>query len=270
MAEDFLKQMAESSAARAEAANEVLASQLDRPLFPLQLNGFDLIAEIKNTSPSEGELNMAGRSRKDSAIAYAGAGAAAISVLTEPSRFSGELSHLDEVAHVAAGYQVPVMRKDFLVSALQVMEARASGASGVLLIVAMLTDAQLGNLLACAWEHSMFVLLESFDQTDLDRTHKLLQSEHVQEQVAANRLLVGVNTRNLRTLKVDNNRLANLASFLPKEAVCVAESGLRLPEDATAAKRRGYSAALVGSALMRSGDPAKLISDMLAAGRSAA
>jgi indole-3-glycerol phosphate synthase len=197
-------------------------------------------------------------------------GAAAVSVLTEPSRFDGALEHLVDVVAAVTGAGVPVMRKDFLVDRRQVLEARAAGASGVLLIVAMLGDDELTDLLACAREHSLFVLLEAFDEQDLARIRMLLRDGRFAEDAAARALLVGINVRDLRTLEVDNERLARLAPHLPDGAVSVAESGLALPSDAAAAAALGYRMGLVGTALMRSANPAALVSDMLLAGRASA
>jgi indole-3-glycerol phosphate synthase len=179
-------------------------------------------------------------------------------VLTEPSRFDGELVHLAEVA--AAVPTTPVMRKDFLVEPVQVLEARAAGASGVLLITTMLDDAKLRAMIDCAVEHGMFVLLESFDQEDLERSARFLSDDGL--------LLIGVNTRNLRTLDVDAERLQKLAPHLP-DATCVAESGLQIAADASRVASWGYSMALVGTALMRSDDPATLVSSMREAGVAA-
>lgn len=259
---DFLKGMAESSAARAADAPSFTDADFDKPVVPLTLGAFDVIAEIKQRSPAEGNLtstNLKGaRYLLSRARAYAVGGAAAISVLTEPSRFDGELEHLEEVA--SAVPNTPVMRKDFLVEPVQVLEARASGASGVLLITTMLSDAKLRSMIDCAREHGMFVLLESFDEEDLRRSAEFLDG--------AGQLLIGVNTRNLRTLEVDGERLRNLASSLPT-ATCVAESGLVVAEDAARVADWGYSMALVGTALMRSDDPAGLIGAMRAAGAAA-
>jgi len=263
---DFLQTMAASSAERAAAASATLrAADLDKPLVPLCLDEFDIIAEIKDRSPAEGDLAATGSDRKEQAARYAAGGAAAISVLTEPSRFAGKLDHLEEV--VAAVPGTPVMRKDFLVDPVQVLEARQAGASGVLLIVTMLSDDTLGNMLACAWEHGMFVLLESFDEEDLARTGKLLQQPVNADKAASAELLVGVNTRNLRTLKVDAGRLETLRPSLPG-ARCVAESGISAASDAAQVAEWGYRLALVGTALMRSADPAALVAAMRAAGRA--
>jgi indole-3-glycerol phosphate synthase len=254
---DFLKGMAKSSAARATLAPSFTDADFDKPVVPLSLGVFDVIAEIKQRSPAEGQLGTGHpiSSPHERATAYADGGAAAISVLTEPSRFDGELAHLEEVA--AAVPNTPVMRKDFLVEPVQVLEARASGASGVLLITTMLDEARLREMIDCAWEYGMFVLLESFDEEDLQRSAEFLDG--------AGQLLIGVNTRNLRTLEVDGDRLQRLASSLPN-AVCVAESGLRVAGDAARVAGWGYSMALVGTALMRSDDPTTLISSMREAG----
>jgi len=262
---DFLKQMATLSAERAAGAATVRAGDLDKPIVPLQLDRFSIIAEIKDRSPAAGELAKADHMRVDQAQHYAAGGAAAISVLTEPSRFSGDLSHLEEV--VAAVPGTPVMRKDFLVDTVQILEARAAAASGVLLIVTMLSDKKLRDMLDCAREHGLFVLLESFDEEDLSRTSALMSADDV-AQVERGQLLFGVNTRNLRTLAVDPDRLQRLASSLPNGR-CVAESGLQSPEDAARVAGWGYSVALVGTALMQSDDPAALVADMRGAGAEA-
>ena len=260
---DFLQQMATRSAERAAAAGSIRERDLDKPVVPLQLGAFDVIAEIKGRSPAEGALAGVDLDRPAQARRYAAGGAAAISVLTEPSRFDGALEHLEDV--VAAVPDTPVMRKDFLVEPVQVLEARKAGASGVLLITAMLSDAKLRAMLDAAFEPGMFVLLEAFDEHDLARSRALLENPAVRDRAAAGQLLIGVNTRNLRTLEVDSARLQRLAPLLP-DAPCVAESGLATAGDAAAVAEWGYGLALVGSALMRSDDPAGLVAAMRAAG----
>lgn len=283
---DFLHDMAKSSAARAANVPQFKDTDFDKPVVPLSFDRFGVIAEIKRRSPAEGPLSPRGAPRGDShllaggdshlsggdshlfaggdshlvsrAQSYAAGGAAAISVLTEPSRFDGELVHLEEVAAALAA--TPVIRKDFLVEPVQVLEARKAGASGVLLIATMLDDAKLRAMLDCAWEHDMFVLLESFDEEDLKRSGRYLDGQ--------GQLLIGVNTRNLRTLAVDGDRLQNLAPLLPG-AICVAESGLHVPDDAARVSKWGYSMALVGTALMRSDNPGQLVAEMTAAGAAA-
>lgn len=262
---DFLKQMADASAERAARVRRYTDAELDRPVVPLRLGAFDVIAEIKARSPAEGALATDALDLGARANEYARGGAAAISVLTEPSRFDGSLEHLEDV--VAAVPDVPVMRKDFLVDTKQVTEARASGASGILLIVTMLPDDRLRAMLDAAREHGLFVLLESFDAEDLARLPALLNARD-RDAVRDARLLFGVNTRNLRTLAVDPARLAELAGELP-DGPAVAESGIRTADDAADAAGLGYTAALVGTALMRSPDPAALIASMKRAGAGA-
>jgi indole-3-glycerol phosphate synthase len=272
---DFLAEMAKGSRERAASiGRRFLDSTFDLPVAPLAFTTFDLIAEVKERSPAEGLL--VGRlpsgetrgSHGDRALQYVQGGAAAISVLTEPSRFDGSLEHLAEVVRAVTGAGVPVMRKDFLVDRRQILEARAAGASGVLLIVAMLNDKELPDLLACAREHSLFVLLEAFDERDLERIRALLENGRCADDAANRTLLVGINIRDLRTLAVDSGRLARLAPLLPEGAVCVAESGLASPSDAATAASLGYHMGLVGTALMRAANPAALLSDMLLAGRA--
>ena len=265
---DFLQQMAKSSAERAkDARRNRSAWDLGKPSYPLRLEGFDLIAEIKNRSPAEGALARDAGTRSDRALGYVAGGAAAISVLTEPQRFDGDLGHLDEVVTAVSAHEVPVMRKDFLVDVVQVEEAKAFGASGVLLIAAMLEDKALNRLLDCAFEHDLFVLLESFNQDDWERSLALLKRPRYQTQTAATRLLFGINTRDLRSLAVDPTRLQAFSSQLPQNVVCVAESGQHTADDAATVSALGYSAALVGTALMRARQPQNLMRDMLQAGR---
>lgn len=209
-------------------------------------------------------MDRAGRARD-----YRDGGASAISVLTEPARFGGELDHLAEVAATLGANGVPAMRKDFLVDTYQVVEARVAGAGGVLLIVAMLDDARLAAMLARAAELGLFVLIECFDGDDLARAMRALESQQIAPHLEAGQIILGVNTRDLRTLQVDTERLATLSHQLPDGIVTVAESGLKQPEDASRAVELGYRAALIGTALMRADDPAQLLQAFLRAGRSA-
>jgi len=260
--------MAESSRQRVvAAAREYSQDELDKPVHRLRLAAFDVIAEIKNRSPAEGELAEGAGNRADRARAYVHGGAAAISVLTEPDRFDGELAHLSEVVQAAGN--TPVMRKDFLVDPVQILEAKAAGASGVLLIAAMLNDRLLPEMLDCALDHDLFVLLESFDEVDLERSANLLQRVRYRQQAEKNKLLIGVNTRNLRTLAVDPTRLIRFGPLLPPGVTCVAESGQHTGADAASAASRGYRMSLVGTALMRAEDPVALIGEMLESGRGA-
>ena len=256
---DFLAQMAARSRARADGA--VVAAPLPtRATVPLASDGaFTVIAEIKRVSPAEGELGSS-----DDIVAraksYVAGGAAAISVLTEPSRFGGSL---DDLAAVAAALpDVPVMRKDFLVDTVQIDEAYAQGASGVLLIAAMLDDAALAALATAAVGHGLFVLLEAFDRNDLERIDALLNEPALAAARAAGQLLAGVNARDLRTLAVDPERFAALAPLLPAGVPAIAESGIVTAADAAAAAALGFSGALVGTALMRASQPAAVLAAM--------
>lgn len=267
---NFLEQMAAQSAARAEGACAargaagMLAACRAAPVPPsLRLESFDLIAEVKRSSPSEGVL-AADTDVVRRALGYGAAGAAAVSVLTEPMRFGGSLEDLRMAADALRPLGVPALRKDFLVVPWQVLEARAAGAGGVLLIVAMLEDGVLEEMIATAREHGLFVLLEAFDERDLERAAACLA-----DNADGPQLLVGVNSRDLRTLAVDPARLARLAPHLPAGVPAVAESGLQVPADAAEAAALGYRLALVGTALMRSAAPGALAAAMLAAGRRA-
>jgi indole-3-glycerol phosphate synthase len=267
---DFLAEMAAASRARVEAATASLADlkarAAERPVKPLVRDGFDLIAEIKLRAPSAGRLAADLPDREgflvERAKTYADAGAAAISVLAEPTRFDGRLS---DVAVAAAAVDVPVMRKDFLVDAYQVWEAAAVGAGGVLVIVRMLPGEALKRLADAAVEAGLFVLVEAFDSADLVRAAELVDAWPAD----APPVLVGVNTRDLSTLQVDGLRLERLAPELPPNAPGVAESGLRVGADAARVARQGYRLALVGSALMQAPDAGVLVREMLRAGRAA-
>lgn len=263
----LLQDMARSSRARCDALEtspeELRALALATPRPPrLLLGSFDLIAECKLRAPSAGQLaepldGSAEATRR--AILYADAGAAAVSVLTEPDQFGGALAHL---AAAAAACAVPVMRKDFLVDPIQVYEARLHGAGGVLLIARMLDDQALAACLAAAAECGMFVLLEAFDEADLVRSGAVVSHWSGTEP-----LLVGVNSRDLVTLAVDPGRLVRLAAHLPDGVAGVAESGIERAEEVGPLVGAGYRLALVGSALMRSADPAGLVRSMLEEGR---
>lgn len=270
----FLRQMEETSRARAAeaAAREPLAEirsrALGSPPPPKLRNGqaFELIAEYKRRSPALGRLACSGAYPARRVEAYARGGAAAVSVLTEPLCFDGRLEHLTECASVLTPLGVPVMRKDFLVEPYQLYETRASGAGGVLLIARILADRQLDELLDCARELGLFVLLETFDARDIVRATAVAR----RRATKGDSVLLGVNCRDLETLDVERARLTGLAPLLPAGFAHVAESGLATPEDCARAARAGYRMALVGGALMMAADPEAAIREMLAAGRAAA
>jgi indole-3-glycerol phosphate synthase len=209
-------------------------------------------------------LREAGHDWRARVASYARAGAAAVSVLTEPTRFDGSLEHLEEAARILGPAGVPAMRKDFLVDPYQVLEARAAGAGGVLVIIRMLERARAEELLAAAAEHGLFVLLEAFDAADLELARQLLEGR----RVAEHGVLVGINCRDLATLRVDPRRFAELAPVLPAGAAAVAESGVSTAADALAMRRLGYRVALIGTALMTRDDPAALLAEILTAART--
>lgn len=264
----FLERMAAGSRERAETARraeseDALLARAQSAPAPLQLRlaGFDLIAEMKLRSPAAGSLADPDFDPSTQLDAYAAGGAAAISVLTEPAEFHGSLEHLRSAAERLRPQGCPVMRKDFLVDSYQVLEARANGASGVLLIAAMLSDASLAEMLATANELGLFVLLEAFDTDDLERINRL-------DFAADAEVLVGVNSRDLKTLAVDFGRFGELASLIRSDVPAVAESGIDSAEEIETVAELGYSLALVGSALMRDGDPQRAVARFVAAGRS--
>jgi indole-3-glycerol phosphate synthase len=233
------------------------------PALVASAGGFDLIAEVKLRSPAAGLLKSFDEDVGARVAGYATAGAAAISVLTEPSRFDGSMAHLEVAAKALAPLRVPAMRKDFLVDPYQVIEARAAGAGGVLIILRMLPREVLESLIEQALALNLFALLEAFDEEDIELAHALV------ERHGRARLLVGVNCRDLVTLKVVPGRLESLARLLPTAIPRVAESGVGSVEDAARVAAVGYELALVGSALMTAADPHALVGGMLAAGRIA-
>jgi indole-3-glycerol phosphate synthase len=263
--------MAEASrervrAARARETDTALERRaLGRPAAaPLILDRFDLVAELKLRSPAAGELAGSGFDPRAQLSHYARGGAAAVSVLTEPTEFHGELAHLAAAAESLAASRVPAMRKDFLTDPYQVLEARAAGAGGVLVIVALLADAEVRALVDCARHCGMFVLLEAFDRADLARI-----AEYDRPQTGGAPLLAGVNCRDLRDLDVRFARFGELAPYLPRHLPAVAESGIGSAAEIEAVAEAGYRLALIGSALMRAEDPARSLADWLAAGRTA-
>jgi indole-3-glycerol phosphate synthase len=216
----------------------------------LRRPGLALIAEVKRSSPSKGAL--AGIPDPAAlAAAYADGGATCVSVLTEGRRFGGSLADLDAVR---AAVDVPVLRKDFLVTDYQLWEARAHGADLVLLIVAALEDDILARMLARAGELGMTALVEVHDEDETQRALDLGAT------------VIGVNARDLRTLEVHPDTFSRLRPLIPAEVVTVAESGISGPHDAAAYAAQGADAVLVGEALVRAGDPRAGAAGIVAAG----
>jgi len=235
------------------------------PRLKLEREGFDLIAELKLRSPSMGDLSGSTIDPVKRLEAYAEGGAAICSILTEPTRFDGELEHLRLAADVLQPYGVPAMRKDFLVDPYQVLEARAYGASGVLLIIRMLPRERLAAMMDCAADLGLFVLLEAFCAGDLGVATEVARSRQGRDE----RVLMGLNCRDLETLEIDFGRFAGLRSHMPPDWPCVAESGVLVPEDAARVASLGYRLALVGTGLMKRGDAKQAVHDLVAAGRAA-
>lgn len=271
MSGDFLQAMATESRRRADAARERIpydsldlrARQAAKPPALRLHERFDVIAEIKLRSPAAGGAARAGGDLPARAVAYAAGGAAAVSVLTEPSRFDGSIFHLESAARTLDPLRLPAMRKDFIVDPYQLVEARAAGAGGALLILRLLSPAELESLVAVGRSLELFLLLEAFDEADLDAARALIDA------LGPEGLLVGVNSRDLATLQVRPERLLELAPRLPRTVPCVAESGISTADDARAVARAGYRVALVGSALMQSAEPGALVRELVDAGRAA-
>ncbi|HXH06585.1 MAG TPA: indole-3-glycerol phosphate synthase TrpC [Vicinamibacterales bacterium] len=219
-----------------------LAGSPGRPASPLRV-----IAECKRRSPSRGVLRA---DYDPAAVArgYERAGAVAISVLTEPTFFDGALDHLTAVRQAV---QVPVLRKDFIVTEYQLLEARAAGADAVLLIAAALEPRELRRLLARAAELGLAALVEVHDEIELSRA------------LEAEATMIGVNNRNLRTLEVDVDASRRLAPLLPRGVTAVAESGLRHRSDLMALAEAGYAAFLIGERFMTAEDPGRALEELL-------
>jgi indole-3-glycerol phosphate synthase len=230
----------EASAAR-QPAGEEFVRRLART------ETVNVIAECKRRSPSRGVL----RSEYDAAAiaaSYELHGAAAVSVLTEPTFFDGAIEHLEAVR---ARVTLPLLRKDFVIDERQLIEARAAGADAVLLIVAALDASTFRHLHARAVALGLAVLVEVHDRDQL-RT-----------ALGAGPRIVGVNNRNLRTLEVDQSVSLDLVTAIPEDVVAVAESGLRHRDDLRRLRDAGYDAFLVGERLVTEPDPGLALSELI-------
>lgn len=205
-----------------------------------------VISEIKRRSPSKGALNL-DLDPAALAQAYQSGGAACLSVLTDTDFFGGSVGDL----HTArSAVKLPVLRKDFTVSALDVVDTKKMGADAVLLIVAALDDAELTDFLQLARTLGLDALVETHDENEVERA------------LSAGATLVGVNQRDLVTFEVDTERAVRIGQELPDEVFAVAESGISGPEDVPALRDAGYGAVLVGESLVRSGDPAEAVAKL--------
>lgn len=248
--------LAERQAAVPEPELRALVAQAPPardPMPAFRSPGLSVIAEVKRRSPSKGDLaeipDPAALAR-----AYAEGGADAISVLTEQRRFNGSL---DDLRAVRAAVDTPLLRKDFIVTEYQLLEARAAGADLVLLIVAALDDATLARLHEQARSLGMTVLVEVHDEAEIARA------------LAVGAELVGVNARNLKTLAVDPDTFGRLVGLLPDGVVTVAESGITGPDDAARYASEGADVVLVGEALVKDGAPAAAVAAMRRVGAQA-
>ncbi len=230
------------AASRAPSPRDVMAA--------LRTEGVAVIAEVKRASPSKGAL-AAIADPAALATDYEAGGARVISVLTESRRFGGSL---EDLAAVRDAVNVPVLRKDFIVSSYQLWEARAYGADLVLLIVAALAQNALVSLVERARSIGLVPLVEVHAQAELDRA------------LAAGADVIGVNARDLATLEVDRSVFARLAPRMPDDVIKIAESGVRGPHDLLAYAACGADGVLVGESLVVGKDPRAAVADLVAAG----
>ena len=225
------------------------APALDAHSF-LSRDEMNVIAEVKRSSPSKGNLapisDPAALAEK-----YQEAGAAAVSVLTEQRRFGGSLADLDSVR---SRIEIPVLRKDFMVDEYQFLEARAHGADIVLLIVAALSKSQLKDFYDLATELGMASLVEVHTQSELESAMDISPR------------IVGVNSRNLKTLEVSASVFEELIPTIPFSVIRVAESGISTRADVAQAQKAGATAILVGESLVKSGDPISAMRELLGRG----
>lgn len=252
--DDLTARQAVRTLAEVETAALAAPAPLDALAALRGCSGTAVIAEVKRASPSKGALagiaDPAALARQ-----YAEGGAAAISVLTEGRRFGGSLADLRDVR---AAVDLPVLRKDFVVSAYQLWEAREAGADLVLLIVAALDQPTLESLVEQAVAIGLTPLVEVHDGDEAARA------------VAAGAELVGVNARNLKTLEVDHTTFGRVAPMLPTGVLRVAESGIASPADVRGYAQQGAHAVLVGEAVVTGSDPRSAVAALVAAGASPA
>ncbi len=236
------------------AARDLPPAPFAADAFATALRGpaIRVIAEVKRASPSKGAINP-GIDAATQAAHYVAGGAAAISVLTEPTRFGGAL---DDLSDVAARVAVPAIRKDFLVHPVQLWEARVRGASAALLIVRALSPSELPLLMDAARECGLATLVEIRDEAELERA------------LEAGATVIGVNNRNLETLIIDPSTAPTLIPRIPAYCVAVAESGMQTADDVAPSALAGADAILVGSAISASADPAAAVRGLAGIPRS--
>jgi len=209
-----------------------------------------VIAELKRASPSRGLLRPDYRP-PEIAAAYEAAGAAALSVLTEPQYFQGSVEDLQQARGAVS---LPVLRKDFILDDYQVYESAAIGADAVLLIVAVHPDQHLRNLIKLCESLRLAALVEVHDEEELDRA------------LAAGAQIIGVNNRNLKTMEVKLETSLRLKGRIPSPCLSVSESGIRTAEDLRSLAAAGFQAALMGERLMTAADPGRALAELLGGG----
>ena len=212
-------------------------------------DGNALICEVKRKSPSAGEINVS-RAPEEAAKAYEAGGAACISVLTDGPSFGGSL---DDMKKVRAAISLPVLRKDFMVDPIQVLEARAAGADAILIIMGAVDDALAGELHSAAESLGMSVLLEAHDEAEFIRA------------LGQPSPLMGVNNRDLRTFTTDLGVTERLADLMPEGRLLISESGVRSARDITRLRACGALGFLVGESLMRSENPSESVRSLFLA-----
>jgi len=247
--EDLALRQLETSIDDLKAIAEKRSKTID-PLPIFKQEGVAVIAEVKRSSPSKGKLADI-KEPAELAKAYESGGAHCISVLTEERRFSGSL---DDLVQVRKAVDLPILRKDFIVSSYQLWEARAFGADLILLIVAALEQDALVSLIERA---------ESIGLTPLVEVH---EEHEVARAMDAGAKIIGINNRNLKTLEVDSGTFAKLSPLITNGAIKIAESGISGPKDLMTFAAAGADAVLVGESLVRAKDPAVAVHELVTAG----
>jgi len=254
----ILKQIVEATKVRVEKSKngrtwqqleKLLSDEKTRPFAEAlkHPNRLGLITEVKKASPSKGLIAPNFDPQKQAEI-YKNSGADCLSVLTEPDFFLGDLNHLTKAREISGK---PCLRKDFIIDEWQIVEARLAGADCILLIAAILTDWQLRAFKHMAARYGMDALVEIHDETEARRA------------VAGGSTFIGINNRNLNSFEVDLRTTEKLRPLLPADAIVVGESGVHTREDAQRLKNAGVDAILVGESLMKSGDAASAIAELL-------
>lgn len=247
--EDLSVRQAQTSLEDLKAKAKLREKTID-PMPIFNQDGVCVIAEVKRASPSKGDLAQI-KNPADLAKAYEAGGAHFVSVLTEERRFKGSLSDLQQVRNAV---EIPLLRKDFIVSSYQLWEARAYGADLVLLIVAALEQSALVSLIERA---------ESIGLTPLVEIHDEVEAERAQQAGAK---IIGINSRNLKTLEVHPDTFAKLAPKITNGAILIAESGISGPRDLMNLANLGADAVLVGESLVRAKDPQTAVHELVTAG----